>query len=163
MSLRPTQDDDDALALYMARFFADPLGFLLFAYDWENDKSIQVVKLVEPWSLIYGEGYGPDAWACEYLYKLGEMVRANAFDGHTPVAPIRIARASGHGIGKSALVAWLENWIMSTRPGAQGTVTAVTAPQLRTKTWAQIAKWTKKCITSHWFNVTTGMGTMSME
>jgi hypothetical protein len=90
-------------------------------------------------------------------------VRANDFDGHTPVPPIRMATASGHGIGKSALVAWLVDWIMSTRPGAQGTVTAVTAPQLRTKTWAQIAKWTKKCITAHWFNITTGMGTMRME
>lgn len=147
----------------MGRFFADPLGFVMYAYDWANDKSIQVCKLVSPWNLIYGEGYGPDAWACEYLYNLGLKIQANAFDGHTPVKPIRIARASGHGIGKSALVAWLENFIMSTRPGAQGTVTAVTAPQLRTKTWAQIAKWTKKCITSHWFNVTTGMGTMRME
>jgi hypothetical protein len=154
--------DDKMLADDMGRFFDDPLGFVLYAYDWANDKSIQVCKLASPWNLLYGEGYGPDAWACEYLHELGLKVRANDFDGHTPVPPIRMATASGHGIGKSALVAWLVDWIMSTRPGAQGTVTAVTAPQLRTKTWAQIAKWTKKCITSHWFEITTGMGTMRM-
>lgn len=155
--------DDQMLAEDMGRFYADPLGFVLYAYDWENDKSIQVCKLASPWNLIYGDQWGPDAWACEVLDDIAKKVRANAFDGLHPVDPIRMAVASGHGIGKSALVAWLVDWIMSTRPGAQGTVTAVTAPQLRTKTWAQIAKWTKKCITSHWFNITTGMGTMRME
>lgn len=161
MSERVT--DDDLLAEDMARFYDDPLGFVLYAYDWENDKSIQVCRLVEPWSLLYGEGFGPDAWACEYLHDLGLKVRANGFDGHTPVPPIRKATASGHGIGKSALVAWLVDWIRSTRPHSQGTVTAVTAPQLRTKTWAQIAKWCKKSITAHWFDLTTGMGTMRMQ
>lgn len=154
--------DDLALVEDMARFYDDPLGFVLYAYDWANDKSIQVCKLVSPWDLIYGEGYGPDAWACEYLDELGKKVRANAFNGHTPVPPIRMARASGHGIGKSALVAWLVDWIRSTRPHSQGTVTAVTAPQLRTKTWAQIAKWCKKSITSHWFDIATGLGSMRM-
>lgn len=155
--------DDELLTEDMGRFFDDPLGFVLYAYDWEHDTSIQVCKLAEPWSLLYGEGWGPDAWACEFLHELGEKVKANDFDGHTPVPPIRMATTSGHGIGKSALVAWLVDWIMSTRPGSQGTVTAVTAPQLRTKTWAQIAKWTKKCITGHWFDITTGMGTMRMQ
>ncbi len=154
---------DDHLAELMAKFFADPLGFVMFAYDWENDKSIQVCKLAFPYTAIYGEGYGPDLWACDFLEHIGKIVREHAFDGKTPVDPIREAVVSGHGIGKSAIVAWLENWIMSTRPHAQGTVTAVTAPQLRTKTWAQIAKWTRKCITSHWWDLTTGMGTMRMS
>src|SRR4051812_15865468 len=86
--------DDKALADDMGKFFDDPLGFVLYAYDWANDKSIQVCKLVEPWNLLYGDGYGPDAWACEYLQELGERVRANDFDGHTPVPPIRMATAS---------------------------------------------------------------------
>ena len=51
-----------------------------------------------------------------------------------------MATASGHGIGKSTLVAWIVAWIvvwiMSTRPHCQGTVTANTFTQLQTKTWA---------------------------
>jgi hypothetical protein len=36
------------------------------------------------------------------------------------VDALRMAVPSGHGIGKSTLVAWIVNWIMSTRPYAQG-------------------------------------------
>jgi hypothetical protein len=61
------------------------------------------------------------------------------------------------------MVAWIVDWIMSTRPMSIGTVTATTSPQLAAKTWPQIAKWTKKCITSHWFDVTTGRGSMAMR
>jgi hypothetical protein len=71
---------------------------------------------------------------------LGAEVRANAFNGHDPVAPIRRAvrldRATAS--GSRSMVAWLIDWIMSTRPHAQGTVTANTFTQLQTKTWAAI-------------------------
>ena len=158
-----TSPADLALADEVSRFYADPLGFVLFAYEWDTDTALRVVKLPEPWSLVYNSEYGPDVWACEFLDDLGRKVRERGFDGEHAVDPIREAIVSGHGIGKSAMVAWLVNWIMSTRPYAQGTVTATTAQQLRTKTWAQIAKWTKKCITGHWFDVYTGMGTMRMQ
>jgi len=60
------------------------------------------------------------------------------------------------------MTGWLVNWIMSTRPHAQGTVTANTGTQLETKTWAQIAKWTKMSVTAHWFSVSMGRGSMKM-
>jgi hypothetical protein len=44
---------------------------------------------------------------------------------------------------------------MSTRPGCRGTITANTATQLDTKTWAAIQYWTKLCLTSHWFTCNT--------
>jgi hypothetical protein len=61
------------------------------------------------------------------------------------------AAATGAGIGKSTLIAWLANWIMSTREDSQGTVTANTFNQLETKTWAAIQRWTKLCITKDWW------------
>lgn len=158
-----TSQVNAALADEVSRFYADPLGFVMFAYEWDTDPALRVCKLPEPWNLIYSSEYGPDKWACEFLDELGRKVRERGFDGEHPVDPIREAIVSGHGIGKSAMVAWLVDWIMSTRPYAQGTVTATTAQQLRTKTWAQIARWTKKCITGHWFDVYTGMGTMRMQ
>lgn len=144
----------------MGRFYADPLGFVLYAYDWDNDPALQVVKLPSPWDLVYGSKYGPDAWACEFLDEIARGVRERGFDGTKAVQALRMATSSGHGIGKSAITAWLVNWIMSTRPHCKGVVTANTAEQLASKTWAEIAKWTKRCITGHWFDVTTGKGAM---
>lgn len=161
MQAAPT-NPDILLAQDMATFFADPLGFVMYAYPWDTDPSLQLVELQEPWASRYGCKHGPDAWACQFLDDVGYEVEMNGFDGKSPVRPIRGNVKSGHGIGKSAITAWLVNWIMSTRPYAQGTVTASTGPQLETKTWAQIAKWTRKCITSHWFEVSTGRGSMKM-
>lgn len=158
-----TEQDGD-LADFVGRFYADPLGFVLAAYDWDNDSNLQVCRLGAPWNLIYDSQFGPDEWACDLLAEVGDFVRANAFDPleASPVSPILEAVSSGHGIGKSAMTAWLVNWIMSTRPHAKGVVTANTAEQLASKTWAEIAKWTKRSITGHWFEVTTGKGAMRM-
>ena len=146
----------------MARFYADPLGFVMYAYPWDADEALQMVELAEPYRRRYPCKFGPDLWACEFLEELGREVRKRGFDGKHPVEAIRAATASGHGIGKSAMVAWLVNWIMSTRPYAKGIVTANTASQLETKTWAEIAKWTKRSITAHWFDVGGGRGSMKM-
>ena len=154
---------DERLADEVSRFYADPLGFVLFAYPWDTDPSIQICKLPEPWSLVYNSEYGPDAWACEFLDRIGQQVRAHKFDGTHPVEPIKESVVSGHGIGKSAMVAWLVDWIRSTRPDSQGTVTANTFQQLSSKTWAQIAKWCGLSITSHWFDIGSGKGSMYMR
>jgi hypothetical protein len=153
---------DALLAEDMARFYSDPLGFVMYAYPWDADASLQMVELAEPYRSRFQCAYGPDLWACEFLEELGSQVRQRGFDGMHAVDAIRAATASGHGIGKSAMVAWLVNWIMSTRPYAKGIVTANTAAQLETKTWAEIAKWTKRCITAHWFEVGGGRGSMKM-
>lgn len=150
------------LADEVSRFYADPLGFVMFAYEWDRDPTLQVVELQAPWSLVYDSKYGPDVWACEALERIGAEVHKHGFDGVHAVDAIREAIVSGHGIGKSAFTSWLVDWIMSTRPFCKGIVTATTAPQLETKTWAEVAKWTKKCITGHWFEVTTGRGAMQM-
>lgn len=157
-----TSASDAQLADDMGRFFADPLGWVLYSYPWDTDPSLQICRLRTPWDLIYDCEFGPDVWACQFLEDLGAKIRHNAFDGSRAVPPIREAIVSGHGIGKSAMCAWLVGFIMSTRPGSQGTVTANTAEQLASKTWSQIAKWNKLCITGHWFNVTTGKGAMRM-
>lgn len=133
---------DDQLADAVAEYYADPLGFVLFAFPWG-----------EPGPLA--DATGPDEWQTEYLRQLGEEVRGRAFDGITAVDAIRIARTSGHGIGKSTMAAWLCCWIMSTRPHSVGTVTANTVAQLSTKTWAAIQSWMKRSITAHWWVISS--------
>lgn len=118
----------------------DPLRFVVKCYPWG-----------EPGDLVHHPG--PDTWQAEFLNWLGEEVRARGFNGHDPVAPIRGAVSSGHGIGKSVMVAWLVDWIMATRPHAHGTVTANTITQLQTKTWPAVRRWTKLCLCGHWFTI----------
>lgn len=66
----------------------------------------------------------------------------------------RIAVASGHGVGKTALTSWLVHWFMSTRPHPQVVVTANTKNQLDSKTWRELAKWNQRAANGHWFTHT---------
>jgi len=129
------------LADDLSRFIEDPLGFVEYAFAWGSGD-------------LEGQT-GPDEWQREFLVELGEQVKRRAFDGHTSVLPVRMAVGSGHGIGKSALVAWGILWIMSTRPGCRGSVTASTVTQLQTKTIPELQKWATRSICSHWFDVDT--------
>lgn len=155
--------DPDLVLPQMAGYlFADPLSFTMFAFDWGRDSSLRVVKLQPPWSDAYDTEHGVEAWAAEFMAGIGAEVRKNAFDGSTPVPPVRRAVTSGHGVSKSASTAMLVNWIMTTRPNARGVVTANTAPQLSSKTWAEIAKWLKRSVFSSWFSISTGAASMRM-
>jgi hypothetical protein len=131
-----------------ASFHYDPYNWVLWAFDWGEGEL---------------EGFdGPDDWQRDVLIEWGEAMRLNRFDGVTPVPSFDKAISSGHGIGKSALVAWIILFIMSTRPQAKGIVTANTAEQLRTKTWGELAKWKQRCLTGNWFILTSGKGSLSM-
>ena len=157
------QTADELLADTVAEYWDDPLGYVMFMFPWDKDPALQVVPLQEPYASRFNSQFGPDVWACEFLDDLAEQVKLRDFDGHTPVEPIQFSTASGHGIGKSTLVAWLIKWIMDTRPGSRGTVTANTADQLRTKTWAELGKWHKRSLTEHWFDFSSGRGSMSLK
>lgn len=131
-----SQSQEDALIESLAQFYDDPLGFVLFAFPW-GERTLKDQQ--------------PRQWQCDTLDRIGAEVQKRGFNGKDPVDPVQMATASGHGIGKSALVSWIILWIMSTRPHSKGVVTANTNDQLRTKTWAELEKWHNLCITGHWF------------
>lgn len=131
------------LAAQVSEFYADPLGFAIFAFPWGRPGTA-----LEHFN-------GPNSDQERFLGDLGDEIRYRRFDGHTPVEPIRMAVPSGHGTGKSALGGILNAFILSTRPRSHGTVTANTNDQLETKTWAAIQKWMKLCATRHWFETTS--------
>jgi len=95
VKLKEAQTTDEKIADSVAKFYADPLGFVMLAFDWKNDPQLHVVKLLEPWSLIYDSEWGPDKWACEFLDDLGAYIRANKFNGHDPVKALRMSVGSG--------------------------------------------------------------------
>ena len=106
---------DRALERKIRGYRRDPFGFVRFAFPWG--------KAGSP---LAGES-GPETWQREVLQQLGAGLCS-------PEEATRIAVASGHGIGKSALVSWIILWALSTVPDTRGIVTANTEGQLRTKT-----------------------------
>jgi hypothetical protein len=123
-------DPEKELQIDMGHFSKDPLGFVLYSFPWGTGE-LEKFK-------------GPDTWQIEILEDLGKGVISME-------QAIRLATASGHGIGKSALVSWIILWGMSTFEDCRGLVTANTETQLKSKTWAELAKWHRICITRHWF------------
>lgn len=124
---------DADLAKAIAGTARDPLRYVYLAFAWgHGDLANQS---------------GPDDWQADILKTLGQ-------GSITPEQAIRIAVASGHGIGKSTLCAWIILWAMSTRPHLAGVVTANTKTQLETKTWRELALWHSRSINAHWFQWT---------
>jgi hypothetical protein len=119
----------------LANFSSDPYGFVLFAFPWGEAGS----------ELAHREG--PMDWQIEVLTDLGQGLI-------TLEEAVQIARTSGHGIGKSALVAWIILWAISTFEDTKGVVTANTENQLKTKTWAEVAKWHRLFIAREYFKMT---------
>jgi hypothetical protein len=90
---------------------------------------------------------GPDEWQKQLLLDLGQELEKCDKRGGS----VQFARASGHGIGKSACIAWLILFWMATRPECQVVCTANTSIQLESKTWRELALWHKRFIAKHWF------------
>ncbi len=128
------------LATVLEGFRHDPLQFVKYAFPWG-----------EPEKPLEGQT-GPYAWQAEVLQEIGAALRANAAAGEQDV--IQHAIASGHGVGKSALVAWVLLWGLATFRDARLTLTANTEQQLRTKTWPELAKWHGMMICGHKFALT---------
>ena len=101
----------------------DPLKFVYVAFPWGKDGTL----------LAHEDG--PDDWQAEVLESIRRHMDVSLAEA------LRDATASGHGVGKSALCAWIILWFMTTRPHPQVICTANTLPQLQTKTWRELAKW----------------------
>ena len=118
----------------LASFSSDPYGFVLFAFPWGEPGELE-------------NQLGPMVWQREVLEDLGAgliMIEE----------AIQIARTSGHGIGKSALVSWIILWAISTYEDTKGVVTANTENQLKTKTWAEVSKWYRLFVGRELFKMT---------
>tara|TARA_R110000744_G_scaffold46466_3_gene102697 strand:- start:10961 stop:12436 length:1476 start_codon:yes stop_codon:yes gene_type:complete len=142
-------DPDIALATEISKYYADPLGFVMFVFPWGKGP-------------LAGFN-GPDKWAVDFFMDLAKDVEERGFTGVQAVRPIMYSVSSGHGIGKSAMVAWLILWIMSTRPFCKGVISANSYVQLRTKTWSELSKWLSLSMNSHWFTINSSSGSMSIH
>ncbi len=140
--------EQEDLLDWLASVSDDPYAFVLGAYPWGQGELLQYE--------------GPDEWQVDLLQNIRDGVvsvneaiqRAKELGGESECQPILEGTTSGHGIGKSALVAWIIDWAMSTMEDTKGVVTANTENQLKTKTWAELAKWHRLSITADLFKMT---------
>lgn len=122
----------------------DPHAFVMFAFPWGREGTpLQNFK-------------GPRKWQIEELLRIKQHIKENKArmaKGDNPVI-YQSATASGRGVGKSALTAWLNLWMLSCILGSTAITTANTGPQLQSRTWAELGKWHTLAINSHWFERT---------
>lgn len=129
-------DIEKAIVDFCARHAKKPYEYSCLAYRWgEGDLAGST---------------GPRLWQKDVLQTIGKHLQNPATRFH----PLQIAIASGHDIGKSALISMIVQWAESTCADTKVVVTANTDTQLRTKTWPEITKWFRLAINSHWFKVT---------
>jgi len=122
----------------------DPEQFVMFAFPWNTPNT--PLAGVE----------GPRTWQRDELKAVAQHIHDNnnrIRKGEQPVM-YKSATISGRGVGKSALVAWINLWFMSTKLGATAIDTANTEPQLKSRTWAELGKWHTMAINAHWFERT---------
>ncbi|WP_416899595.1 MAG: terminase [Minwuia sp.] len=133
---------DDTIDQRLSAFRDDPMGFVRWAFPWR----VAGTPL--------HRAPGPERWQADILATIGRRLTEAALQGKGPdTEPVLVAVASGHGVGKSALVAWLVIWAMATARDTRGVVTANTEIQLKTKTWAELAKWFRLSRVRHRFRL----------
>lgn len=143
------EEDLGLLLAEIVTFEADPYGYVLWAYPWGEPGDLE-------------DFTGPEPWQRDILIKLGNGVlsikqaieEARRFGEDVDSSPLRHSVTSGHGIGKSALVSWILDWAQATMVDTKGIVTANTENQLKTKTWAEFAKWHRMSMSKELFKMT---------
>jgi hypothetical protein len=131
---------------------AEPIAPIEALGEWLNECAHDPTRFVMeafPW----GEGElknfpdGPMEWQRWVLQQIQDGLRV-------PGQPIKIAVASGHGVGKTAACAWLILWAMSTAPDMRGVVTASTEMMLTTRLRAELRKWFRLFRAAAFFELT---------
>jgi hypothetical protein len=141
MAKQTPHPDEEKLIAKIFSFKDDPLEFVRFVFPWGQPGS----------PLEYVDG--PRAWQIEALTEMRDHIarnRALQSIGRDPEL-LKLARASGRGIGKSAFLAWVALWLFSSIPSATVIVSANTEGQLKTTTFPEIRKWATMAIHSRWF------------
>lgn len=130
------QDSRQIIAQDLAAFAHDPLSAVLYGFQWGKGE-------------LAGSP-GPRTWQAKVLREITEHLQ----NPETVHQPCRVIVSSGNDVGKSALIAMVTWWALTTFPGARVKITANTGSQLNTKTSPELAKWLRLAINADWFEKT---------
>jgi len=122
------------LATDIGGYSLDPVGLVKYAFPWGSQRL---------------NASGPRTWQTDILGEIQQHIE----NPETRFQPLQIAVASGHGIGKSALISMIMTWAMSTCEDCKVVATAGTGAQLNTKTVPEVQKWFRLALNSHWWDI----------
>ena len=111
-AMTPLIEEADDVGSWLASVSHDPVRFVEEAFEW-GEGELQNSSGPEPWQ----------RWLLEQI-RDGLM---------TPGQAIRVAVASGHGVGKSAALSWITLFAISTAPDSRGIITASSESMLMTR------------------------------
>lgn len=131
-------DEQRDLAQMSAKCRYDPLRYAENAWTW-GKKGTPLEK------------HDIRVWQSEVL----DEIAIHLMNPETRFNPLRIAVASGHGVGKSAGMGMIGSWALGCFNNPRIVVTANTEGQLKTKTSPEIGQWVKSSIHGHLFDVDT--------
>jgi hypothetical protein len=100
-------------------------------FDWKNEPELA--------------GKSPEKWQLEVLRAIRDGL---------PQGKVRIACASGHGVGKTTLTCWIILWAMATCGDCRGILTASNEAQLATRNRAELKKWLRLFKGRNFFTLT---------
>jgi len=139
----PAQEQQLIIDLHSPAIKDNLYNFVLYAY---------------PWGVVgtpLEHQTGPRQWQKEDLDEMtahiAEQQQIMAAGGVPTM--FKKGTAAGRGPGKSAKIAWLAHWMLTTRLGSTVIITANTEEQLKTKSFAEVSKWINLSINAHWFDV----------
>jgi hypothetical protein len=126
-------DDPEALAAWLSDVSNDPVAFVEGAFPWGQGELANSI--------------GPEPWQRWVLEQIRDGLK-------TPGEAIKLAIASGHGVGKTALSSWIVLWAICTFPDARGIVTASSEAMLMTRFRAELRLWFRRCKAREFFELT---------
>ena len=141
MAKQQPHHDEQQLLLKLLTFDNDPLQFVLYTFPWGQPNS------------PLENAQGPRGWQLQALKEIRDHIQRNQQRSRQELTPelLKMARASGRGIGKSAFVAWVALWMFSCIPSSTVIVSANTEAQLKGTTFPEIKKWATMAINNRWF------------
>lgn len=135
MKLSPQAQVELEMVEEVGSYTLDPVGYSYFAFPW-GEPNTPLEKHA-----------GPREWQVDILNEIGTHLQ----NPETRHQPCQIAVASGHGIGKSALIGMIIKWALDTCDNTRIVCTSNTDTQLKTKTVPEVTKWARAAITDDWF------------
>jgi len=121
--IQPMKTGDELLEYWQRECADDPLSFVLEEWAWgqsgtplENEE-------------------GPDTWQIDVLTRIREHYQSDTAES------LKLAVASGHGIGKTTLSVWVILWFLATHPHCQIVATTTAGHNLNRNTWRELSKW----------------------
>ena len=126
-----THEEEIERGKELAQYAADPWRFVMDMFPWDNHPELK--------------GAAPEKWQREVLQAIRDGL---------PQEKVRIACASGHGVGKTALTSWIILWALATCRDTRGVLTASNEAQLYTKNRAELTKWHRLLRGKEFFNLT---------